>query len=464
MDWTINLTYAVITTSVTGAFLFGFWYGIGRLMEYTGFLNVVYEMMKAVLLFWYLPIVYIVLLYENTHNIVWGGFLFVGTPAIWLFCRIFSVIWLLGVGLLLIRYAVKVWSTRRAYKYAIFCDGWEYDYFEEICEELNIKVGKVELVQDIHEEIPKIVGVIKPMIVLPVKEYTKAELRVIFIHELTHYKQKDLWLIYFSELAKCFHFCNYFVWKFSKQVQYWGEYACDYDSVPRIGSLSAYFEVIATMAIEKDNRGILAAHLVEKQTDLVDRMERMKRSYMMKNKSKLKAGLLVAAMVIMSTCSVSAATVTAGNGYVKAHFATAVEEKEAEVASALALARTTTSDEFVEHEEAGFPEGVTVEVGEVNSSNRAGAMFDWTIGKNGAKKSDDFSASSGNTITVTVVGDSNVTYKAGIIEPDGTHRYVDSINGYANHQFALDQTGTYSVYVQNLTSGTITVSGSYIVR
>ena len=180
----------------------------------------------------------------------------------------------------------------------------------------------------------------------------------------------------------------------------------------------------------------------------------------MKNKSKLKAGLLVAAMVMMSTCSVSAATVTAGCGYVKAHFATAVEEKEAEVLSA--IARTTTSDEFVEHEEAGFPEGVTVEVGAVNFNSRAGSTFEWTIGRNSAKKSDDFSTSSGNHITLTVDGDPGVTYKAGIIEPDGTHRYVNSIDGDVYHQFELDQTGTYSVYVQNLTSGKITVKGSYI--
>ncbi|MDD6071363.1 MAG: M56 family metallopeptidase, partial [Clostridiales bacterium] len=408
----------------------------------------------------YVPVVYFILAYENTHNIYFGGFIFVGTPAIWLFCRIFSVIWLFGVGFFLIRYTVDVWNTRRAYKYAIFCDGWEYDFFEEICKELNIKAGKVELVQDIHEEIPKIVGVIKPMIVLPVKEYTKAELRVIFIHELTHYKQKDLWLIYLSELAKCFHFCNYFVWKFADKVQYWGEYACDYDSVHRIGELKSYFEVIATMVTDKDDRGMLSAHLVEKKEDLVDRMERMKRSYKMKNKSKLKAGLLVAAMMIMSTCSVSAATITAGRGYVKAYFSTAEQNNE-EAIAALALAKATTSDEFVEYEEAGFADGVNVEVGEVNRT-RSVIGFEWTIGRNSAKKSDDFQDSTGNHITVTVDADSSVSYRAGIIEPDGTLRYVNSNNGYASHQFELDQTGTYSVYVQNMTSGTITVKGSYI--
>ena len=109
-----------------------------------------------------------------------------------------------------------------------------------------------------------------------------------------------------------------------------------------------------------------------------------------------------------------------------------------------------------------MPNGVTVEDGDVSYKARGAVAFNWTIGRNSAKKSDDFQDSTGNHITVTVDADSSVSYRAGIIEPDGTLRYVNSNNGYASHQFELDQTGTYSVYVQNMTSGTITVKGSYI--
>jgi hypothetical protein len=58
----------------------------------------------------------------------------------------------------------------------------------------------------------------------------------------------------------------------------------------------------------------------------------------------------------------------------------------------------------------------------------------------------------------------SATFRAGIIEPDGTRRYVESINGAMLYSFPLDQDGKYSVYVQNMGSSEITVTGSYYVQ
>jgi hypothetical protein len=59
---------------------------------------------------------------------------------------------------------------------------------------------------------------------------------------------------------------------------------------------------------------------------------------------------------------------------------------------------------------------------------------------------------------------SSVSFRAGIIEPDGTRRYIISSNGIAAHSFELDQDGKYSVYVQNTGSSEITVNGHYTVQ
>lgn len=463
MNWTINLMYAVLLTSVTGTVLFGFWYGIGRLMERTGFLNVVYELLKVVLVFWYVPVAYAVLVYENNTNIYYGGFLFRETPVIRPISVIFCESWLCVIGFLLIRYAFTVVNSRKAYRLAVFCEGREFKCFEEVCKELKVHPDRIELVMDKNEQVPKIIGVCKPMIILPAKEFTKEELRVILMHELTHYKQMDLWMIYLSELAKCFHFFNPCIWIFATKVQYWGEYACDYEVVKRMGKLKAYFSVIAKMAIDAGDHSILEAHLVEKKNDLVDRMERMRRSYRMKNKSKVKAGLLIAAMIITSTCSVSAATVTAGNTYVKAYFATA--DQNIEGYETTASAKSAEDVKMVEYEAAAFEEGVTVEKGEVDYRTRDGSYaYAWTIGKNSAKKSEDFNASSGGSITVSATASPDVSFRMGIIEPGEKLRYVNSKDGYAAHKFELDKDGVYSVYVQNMTDGTISVGGSYYVK
>ncbi|MCI8276068.1 MAG: hypothetical protein HFI66_10790 [Lachnospiraceae bacterium] len=52
---------------------------------------------------------------------------------------------------------------------------------------------------------------------------------------------------------------------------------------------------------------------------------------------------------------------------------------------------------------------------------------------------------------------------AGIIEPDGTKRYVRE-KGDILHKFSLDQTGKYRVFVENKNDGAVDVEGSYIIR
>ena len=75
-----------------------------------------------------------------------------------------------------------------------------------------------------------------------------------------------------------------------------------------------------------------------------------------------------------------------------------------------------------------------------------------------------FSASSGQDILVTVAAEpDNKTLKVGIIEPDGTRRYVVS-SGDIYHKFVLDQTGRYRVFVENDNSVVVNVVGSYIVQ
>jgi hypothetical protein len=198
-----------------------------------------------------------------------------------------------------------------------------------------------------------------------------------------------------------------------------------------------------------------------KEDDLVRRMKLMKKTYKIQKKSKWKAAALVAVMIVASTCSVSAATVAAGDAYIKAYNATVVDENDMDIAGFEDIFGT-----LEEYEETGdFPEGVTVTIGEVNTKARGFSSLDWDINASAAKTTSTFSASSGQTIGVTVLATSkSATFRAGIIEPDGTRRYVNSSNGGMYHTFELDQTGKYSVYVQNMGSSQISVSGTYTIQ
>jgi beta-lactamase regulating signal transducer with metallopeptidase domain len=152
-------------------------------------------------------------------------------------------------------YLGKLWRLHRSYHSAIFCDGRMYDLFEEVCEKLGIPAGKVELVEDAHDVIPKIIGIVHPTVVIPLQEYTEDELRMIYIHELTHYRQKLVWFKHLTEIAGAIHFFNPCMWILVRKVEYWGEHVCDYESIAAVDNMKAYFTVIAAMQLNSQKGG-----------------------------------------------------------------------------------------------------------------------------------------------------------------------------------------------------------------
>ena len=55
-----------------------------------------------------------------------------------------------------------------------------------------------------------------------------------------------------------------------------------------------------------------------------------------------------------------------------------------------------------------------------------------------------------NLICITInTEDKNSVFQLGIIEPDGTNRYIEC-NGMANHQFEVNRSGDYKLYITNI--------------
>ena len=80
------------------------------------------------------------------------------------------------------------------------------------CEEkLNIKT-RVELSCNPLIDSPMLVGFFHPRIVLPAHRLEDKELSYIFVHELIHYKQKDMFYKWLIQIVVCIHWFNPFVY------------------------------------------------------------------------------------------------------------------------------------------------------------------------------------------------------------------------------------------------------------
>ncbi len=95
------------------------------------------------------------------------------------------------------------------------------------CEEkLNIKT-RVELSCNSLIVSPMLIGFFRPRIILPIGELEDKELSYIFVHELIHYKQRDMFYKWLIQIVVCVHWFNPFVYLLEREVNKSCELSCD---------------------------------------------------------------------------------------------------------------------------------------------------------------------------------------------------------------------------------------------
>lgn len=94
-----------------------------------------------------------------------------------------------------------------------------------------------------------IFGLRHPIVLLPATDYTDEELDLIFEHELTHYKHRDIYANLLVLLVKAAHWFNPIVAFACKEVQEAAESYCDYSVLSQRDQAyrSFYGETIITM-------------------------------------------------------------------------------------------------------------------------------------------------------------------------------------------------------------------------
>lgn len=466
MTWTINLMYLILWTSLSGAIVSVVWFAIGRLLEKAGFLHITYILLKVAILFWVVPITYGVLLlrtmtYGEVHRSISPGFSI--TPTILQTATVFCAAWSIGAAIGMAQYIVQRIKITRMMKHATFCSKEVEQQFAQRCAAEGSYARRVRVRQSYQIEIPRVTGILHPIVVLPVERYSVEEWDVVFRHELTHVKHHDILFRNLTMLLCIIHFMNPFAWWLNRQMRKWSEYACDYEICCRNHKLKKYYDVILNMAEKSMNAQFLSVQLLESESELQERMKHVMKCYKKKNKSKFVAGMLVACITLISGSSVyavSAASVSADEQWKNA---TVVETKE-NTTQELDVEEAT---ELIEMTETSRARNIQASLGEVEVLSAKSGLynFNWNVKAGKEIYSPSFRATSSQSITVTGITSPATKYlKVGIIEPDGKRRYV-SAKGSFSHTFELTKTGYYKIYAWNVNdSGTINVAGAYEVN
>lgn len=107
------------------------------------------------------------------------------------------------------------------------------DQLSLLAGQLGIK-AHVELCTHSLISSPLLIGFFRPCIVLPDMDITDSEFHYIVLHELTHYRRKDILYKWLAQIAICFHWFNPLVHLMGREINRLCELSCDEAVISRL--------------------------------------------------------------------------------------------------------------------------------------------------------------------------------------------------------------------------------------
>lgn len=199
------------------------------------------------------------------------------------------LIWLVAALVLMIRKVTIYQSFIRYIKAGLapVSDVEMLDRLSVIAERSGIN-RPIELCVNPLISSPLLIGFFHPCIVLPSVDISEKDFQYIALHELTHYKRRDMFYKWLVQVTVCLHWFNPFVHLMSREIIKACEFSCDEAVLAKMGSDNAQeygktlLDAMAAVGRYKENLG--AVTLSENKRVLKERI-----SAIMKFKERSKA-------------------------------------------------------------------------------------------------------------------------------------------------------------------------------
>lgn len=141
---------------------------------------------------------------------------------------IIGLCWLAAALILMIR-KITIYQSFVKYIRAGCAEVEDLDRLEQfgrLVEQSGVKTA-VELTTNHLISSPLLIGFFHPCIVLPTERLTESEFQYTILHELTHYKRRDIFYKWLVQLTLCVHWFNPLVYLMGREVERACELSCD---------------------------------------------------------------------------------------------------------------------------------------------------------------------------------------------------------------------------------------------
>ena len=288
--------------------------------------------------------------------------------------NIFAFVWIDGIGIALVIFSVRyILAVKRLKMFrSDKMPSFYKEIYRQICVKMNMKKRPaIYINEDINS--PLLAGVFKPCLYLPEAEYSPAELELIFLHELNHYKHKNIAFKIFLQTVRLIYWFNPALILMTREAERDIESLCDsrvMNYVEKKEDRTAYGKLLLKTAAEIKPYGAAAAGLNDGVAEFKERV-----TYMMKTE-KLKRGfpaaVLLAAVLFASGsligCSLGPgmASPAADSSYVETTEASSSSSAEEEL---LASSSSVADSSYEETAETSGSSSVDVDPEDVDDTS-----------------------------------------------------------------------------------------------
>ncbi len=172
---------------------------------------------------------------------------------------------------------------------------------------------------------PLMLGVCKPVLVLPKTELSEKQLQYIMAHECTHLNRQDILYKWFLSIVKSIHWFNPFIYLIAQQIHLDCEIACDMAVVQQMNQseTKGYVETILLLLTTQN------AKQVPLTTGMTGTKKTLKKRFaMIKNKMTVKTSMTVLSVilaVVLLSCGIVISGVLNGKTKPSAEMATGIQ-------------------------------------------------------------------------------------------------------------------------------------------
>lgn len=442
------LCYMVILNGICGWIGFGIWRCIKKIWEDNGQYELLYDCLKFVILLFIIPIGWGIISARSKmlgSNITYNGYPWVNPKMAYILTGV-SAFWLLGAAKNFREYILEKKYLRQLESMAHTLTGPEE-------KEMNSKgFSAVYICSNIYS--PMVSGIFRKKLYLPEQEYTDYAKEVIVEHELMHLRHRDL---FFKNLCAVITILYWFCpWVKIIFVEYdcWSEEMCDLSLCLGEGArwtAREYYSVILAEAEYSGARKMKrCSALFENKNTVEWRVKAMKHYHDVGKRKKWLSGVLAGAFILSSPLTAFASGNAVELGLGNIYDTTMVEVKEQSDMEAF-----NSSQEIIE--KADINEN-TIKVS--HSIARGAATYTWTIEKGGRYTVNNISLKSGDQVNMRVkITSGSGPVDMGVIK-GSTKRYI-AVMKDESHIFKIDKNGLHNFYVENKSSGAVTIEYTY---